>query len=291
MISGSSAAAEQAGGAGRRSEFFSVWRALLWSEWYAHSRLVLILLAVWLVSVWLLPLFMHPCWILLLGGLYALLAGPMYGGGDLLDGSEEFCFALPPTRGERYIARATVGGGTLLIITGMNLAVLGLDVPQVLAGLYVKAGLVQPWSTMRLGLLSGLVLALPLAVFSIAFVVSTLAHSRVLVLLAWFWGALGALAVLQVGIWYESLVWDKLNGYFSCPLLIAVAIATLGFGLVRFRRKEVGGPSAPIVLPGYWWLWVLLFVVGLGLALALLSSLATQFPRILLPEPDTIRAR
>ncbi len=277
--------------AGRRSDFWPVWRALLWSEWYAHSRLVLILLAVWLVSVWMLPLFMHPGWILLLGGLYALLAGPMYGGGDLLDGSEEFSFALPPTRAERYLARALVGGGTLLLMTGMNLAVLGLDVPQVLAGLYVKAGLVQPWSAMRLGLLAGLVVALPLAIFSISFVISTLARSRVLVLVAWFWGGLGALAVLQIGLWYESLVWDRLNGYFSCPLLIAVALATIGFGLIRFRRKEVGGPSAPIVLPGYWWLWVLLFVIGLGLALALLASLATEFPRLLLPETDLPRVR
>ena len=63
-----------------------VWKGLLWSEWFAHSQILLIFLAVWLLAVWMLPLFTHPGWILLLGGLYALMAGPMYGGGDVLEG-------------------------------------------------------------------------------------------------------------------------------------------------------------------------------------------------------------
>src|ERR1051325_5659325 len=85
--------------------FSRAWRGLLWSEWFAHSQLLLIFLAVWLVAVWTLPLFTHPGWVLILGALYAIMAGPIYGGGDVLEGCEEFTFALPPTRAERYFSR------------------------------------------------------------------------------------------------------------------------------------------------------------------------------------------
>src|SRR5678815_193701 len=107
-----------------------VWRGLLWSEWYAHSQVLLIFLAVWLLAVWTLPLFTHPGWILILGGLYALMAGPMYGGADVLEGCEEFTFALPPTRTERFFSRLIVGLGTLLFLCFMNVVALGLDLPQ-----------------------------------------------------------------------------------------------------------------------------------------------------------------
>src|SRR5262245_12573713 len=80
----------------------AVWRGLLWAEWFAHSQLLLVFRGVWLVGVWTLPFFANPGWILLLGPLYALMAGPLYGGGDLLEGCEEFTFALPPTRYERF---------------------------------------------------------------------------------------------------------------------------------------------------------------------------------------------
>lgn len=267
----------------------SPWKGLLWAEWFAHSRLLLIFLAVWLVGVWVLPLFTHPGWILILGPLYAFMAGPVYGGGDVLNGCEEFSFALPPTRAERYWSRLIIGGGSLLLITGINLLALGLDLPQVLARLYVETGIIRPVPVLKPGLLYGLVVALPVASFSFAFTISALTHSRMLILLAWFWGALGGLALLQIGFWYEDLVWEKLNGYFACPLLLLSAAAALLFGQRVYRRKEIGGPALPLSLPGHWWLWILLFVVGLGLALALVSSLARHFPQFLI-EPPVERA-
>lgn len=263
----------------------SPWRGLLWAEWYAHSRVLLIFLAAWLMAVWVLPFFAHPGWILILGPIYALLTGPMYGGGDILDGSEEFSFSLPPTRQERYLARLIVGGGTLLLITAMNLLALGLDLPQVLARLYVQTGIIQPLPILKPGLLYGLIVALPIASFSFAFTISSLTHSRMLIILAWFWGALISLALLQLGFWYEDLLWDQLNGFFACPLLLVSAAGSLIFGYKLFKRKEIGAPSLPITLPGYWWLWILLFVVGLGLALGLISSLATKFPEIIREGP------
>lgn len=265
----------------RAGRDLSPWKGLLWAEWFAHSRLLLVFLAVWLVGVWVLPLFTHPGWILILGPLYAFLAGPIYGGGDVLNGCEEFSFSLPPTRVERYCARLAVGGGSLLLLTSMNLVALGLDLPQVLARLYVETGIVRPHPIFKPGLLYGLVVALPVAFFSFAFTISALTHSRMLILLAWFWAALGGLALLQIGFWYEDLVWDKLNGYFACPLLVASAAACLVLGSFVFRQKEIRGPALPLTLPGNWWLWVLLFVIGLGLALALISSLARHFPQFM----------
>ena len=46
----------------------------------------------WLACVWLLPLFTHSGWILFVAAGYALIGGPVYGGGDTIEGCEEFCF-------------------------------------------------------------------------------------------------------------------------------------------------------------------------------------------------------
>ena len=75
---------------------------LLWCEWYAHGKLLLFFLGTWLACVWVLPLYANPAWILLFGGLYALVAGPIYGGSDTIEGCEEFAFALPPSCIRRF---------------------------------------------------------------------------------------------------------------------------------------------------------------------------------------------
>src|SRR5437867_2192435 len=97
-----------------------VLRGLLWAEWFAHSQLLLSFLVLWLLCVWVMPVLAHPGFILLLGGVYALLAGSIYGGQDVVHGCEEFSFSLPATRSERYLARLAVGGGTLLFFTVLD---------------------------------------------------------------------------------------------------------------------------------------------------------------------------
>src|SRR5438067_10092907 len=254
-------------------------RGLLWCEWYAHSKLLLLSLAAWLACVWVLPLYANPAWILLFGGLYAIVAGPIYGGADTIEGCEEFTFALPPTRGERYLARLTVGGGTVLLFTALDLLALGLDLPQILAKLYVNTGLIRPWPVLKSGLLYGLMPALPFAIFAFSFVISAVTHSRAMVLTAWFWSALVALAALQLGFWYEDLVWENLNGFFSCPWLLASAATALWAGHRAYVRKEIGHHCAPITIPARWWLWILLVIAGVLLALTLAASLAKHYPR------------
>lgn len=229
------------------------------------------------------PLFLHPGWILLLGGIYALLAGPTYGGIDVLEGCEEFSFSLPATRSQRYLARLIVGGGTLLLLTLMNLVALGLDLPQVLARFYVQTGIIKPLPVLKPGLLYGLILALPFTAFAFSFALSAVTHSRAILLMAWFWGGLAALVVLQMGFWYEEIAYQSLNGYFACPLLLVAAAIGLVVGHQFYRVKEIGQRSVPLTLPGKWWLWIVLFLIGAGVALALISSLAKSYPQFLAP--------
>jgi hypothetical protein len=259
---------------------WKVFRGLLWCEWYAHSKLLLSFLAAWLASVWVLPLYANPACILLLGVVFAIVAGPAYGGSDTSEGCEEFIFSLSPTRGERYLARLAVGGGALLLLTAIDMLALGLDLPQILAKLYVGSGLIRPWPVFRSGLLYGLVLALPATIFSVSFVISAITRSRAVLLSAPLWAILISLGALRLGFWYEGLVWDKLNGWFSCPLLSALCIVVLWGGGRVYRRKEVGHQSAPLAIPARWWLWIFLCAAGLVLALALIVSLARHYPRI-----------
>jgi hypothetical protein len=254
---------------------------LLWCEWYAHSKLVLFVLAAWVASVWILPLYVNPAYILIFGAAFAVVAGPVYGGSDTSGGCEEFTFALPPTRGERYLARLTVGGGVLLLLTAMDLLALGLDLPQILAKLYVDSGLIRPWPVFKSGLLYGLVLMLPLTVFAFSFVLSAITRSRTVLLSAALWAILISLAALRLGFWYEEFVWGHLNGLFSCPLLAFLSVAVLAGGYFAYRRKEIGQHTAPIIIPARWWLWIVLFIAGLIMVMTLGSSLARHALRSL----------
>lgn len=255
-------------------------RGQLWCEWYAHSRFLLTCIAFWLVGTWGLSLYADPAWILLFGGVYALWAGPRFGGSDTIDACEEFTFALPPTRGERYATRLLVGGGTLLLFTAIDLLVLGLDLPQMLAKVFVQAGMIQPQPILKTGMLYGLVLALPLAIFAVAFALSAVTHSRRLVLTASFWAVLVSLGALRVGFWYEDFVWGNLNGYFACPLLSIIAVAVLWAGARAYASKEIGPQSAPISLPARWLLWGGLFFLGLLLAMGLAAALLVNWSKL-----------
>jgi hypothetical protein len=202
----------------------SVFKGLLWTEWYSHSKLLLSFLALWLACVWVLPAFAHPGWILLIGVVYAFLAGPLYGGGDVIEGCEEFTFRFPRRAGtlgaadnERGCASSTV----------LNLLSLGLDLSPALARLYIRTGLIQPLPVLRSGWLYGLVFAIPFAVFSFSFSLSAVVHSRFLILTAWLWGGLCALAVLYLGLLYEDVVWKEMNGFFSCPFLMILGSSVL----------------------------------------------------------------
>jgi hypothetical protein len=270
---------------------FRVFKGLLWAEWYAHSKLLLGFLGLWLVWVWVFPIILHPGWILLLGLIYAVLAGPTYGGSDVVEGCEEFTFALPATRSQRYLARLAVGGGALLLLTVLDVLALGLDLSTVLARFYITTGLIKPLPVLKTGLLYGLLLGFPLAVFSFSFVLSAVVHSRFVIFTAWFWGGLAALAGLYLGLQFEELIWNQMNGFVSFPLLLTGSAAGLWAGHWVYRRKEIGAYSAPITLPVGWWLWGILWLAGIALALWLVLALAKQYPKFLSEKERIIHAQ
>jgi hypothetical protein len=257
------------------------WWGLLWCEWFSHGKLLLGFLAIWLGAVWVLPLLASPGWIVVIGLAYAMLAGPAYGGGDVLEACEEFSFALPPTRGERYLARLIVGGGGLLVFTGMDLLALGLDLSQALARFYLDTGLVRPVQATSIGPIYGLVLAFPVAVFSGAFVLSAVTQSRTVVLTAWFWSLMAALIVLWAAVEYENLVFGRVTGLVANALLLGSSGAVLWHGYRVYLRKEVGGSARPIQLPDRWWLWSLVFLGGMLAAAILVAALARRLPELL----------
>jgi len=256
------------------------WRGLLWSEWFAHSRLILVFIFLWLAAVWLLPLFAHPLWILMVGVGYALTAGPAFGGMDVIHGCEEFTFTLPPTRSDRFWARLAVGGGGLLVLTLITVYALEANLSDVLFRLVLDSGL-GGVELRRPELLYGLVFAFPFAIFAIGFTVAALTTRRTIAFTAWIWAALGGLASLRAGAYVEDQVWDRFNGRVTVPGLFATAFLTLSIGRQFYRRKEAGEAGAPLRMPLSWWGGMgLLMLAGLGVA-ALLVWLASNLPRLL----------
>lgn len=259
---------------------FQLWRGLFWNEWFAHSRLVAVFLFVWLAAVWVLPLVLHPLWILVVGVLYALVAGPAFGGADVIDGSEEFAFSLPTTRSQRFTARLVVSGGGLLALTLMNVTALDANLSDLLVRLFLDTGL-GGVEVRQPEMLLGLVFAFPFAIYACGFTVAALATSRTVAFTAWVWGALSALATLRGAAMIEESVSDRLTGRIAVPALLVVGIGCLTVAARLYARKEAGPSGSPLRMPWSWWGGLALLVAaGAGIAL-LLSWLSVYIGRLL----------
>ena len=246
-----------------------MWRALLWGEWFSHSRLLLASLLAWLLTVWFLPLVVHPLWILAFGVLFAVFGGPVFGGADVIHGCEEYAFALPATRAQRYGARVTVGIGALLVYSLMDVLALKGHLSDVLLRVFVTTGLPAVQLNQPL-MLYGLVVAIPVSVFSLGFSLAALASSRAVVFTAWVWGILGSLVVLRGGVQLEEMRFDRPNGYIAVPLLSALSAGSLWIAGRRYRAKEAVTGGGPLRMPPLWWLALAgLVAAGIGVALLL----------------------
>jgi hypothetical protein len=243
--------------------------------------MLLAMAVLWLVLVWTLPLFANPGWLLGFGLFYALLAGPAFGGKDVIEGCEEFCLALPPDRSQRYLARLAIGAGGLVLFTGLDFIALGLDLSQAIARLYIETGFLRPVEVFQPRLLYGLVAALPWAVFGLGFALAANAPSHSLVFTSWFWSGLLSLLLLRLGLFLETHYSGGWTGYITCPLLVLASLVGLGIGYRCYRRREITRTSKPLVIPAHWWLWGLLFVLGLTLSLFLIQSIARELIEIL----------
>ena len=264
----------------RRWDWTRPARALLWSEWFAHQRLLVVFAFLWLAAVWLLPLVVNPLWTLSAGAAFALIAGPAFGGADVVHGCEEFAFAGAPTRGQRYLARLIVGGGAVLVFSGISVLALEGNLSDILLRLVLATGS-APAQVSRPEMLYTLVLAVPFTAFALGFALAALAPSRTVAFTSWLWAALGALALLRGGLQLEEIRWDTLNGRIALPLLLLVSAMTLWVGGRFYRRKEAGAGNVPLRMPPSFWGWVAgLVMAALGLVL-LVSWFVGNFTRLM----------
>ena len=254
---------------------------LLWCEWFSISRFMLVALCFWLLAIWVIPHVGNPQWILLSGLCYALLAGPLLGGGDILDGTEEFTATLPPTRTERYFARLLLGLGSLLILSVMNSIAAGVDLPQLLGKLQHDASRIAPPSLFQAHVVPGVIFALPFTIFAFSFALAGATHSRTVVLTSWFWSLLVTLVLLYSGLQYEDHFLHELSGAFAFPFIVLTSGLALWAGHRAASRKEIEPGSGPLQLPPLWGLWVLGILASLGAAAFLAWLLAAQLPRLL----------
>jgi hypothetical protein len=130
-------------------------------------------------------------------------------------------------------------------------------------------------------MLCGLILAFPLASYSLAFALASNARGRGLVASASLWSALAALVVLRLGLLYEFWRWKAWTGYFAAPALFITAALAFGFGMRHFSAKEVLHSAKPWNMPAFWWAWALLILASLILSAFLLQSLGSEFAQIL----------
>lgn len=254
--------------AGLNSSWIHYWLGLLWSEWFIHSRLLVVFIWGWLSAIWLLPLVTHPLWVLVVGVLFALVAGPAFGGSDVIHGCEEFTFTLPATRDHRFIARLGVGGGGLLVLTAITVVSLDANLSDILLRIFLDSGL-GGVEFRRPELLYGLLFAFPFAIFAIGFSVSAVTTRRTVAFTSWVWGALGALSLLRGGTYVEELMWDRLTGRLTVPALLISGLAILVLARFLYQRKEAGASGNPLRMPLSWWGGMGLVALA-GLAIAAL---------------------
>ncbi len=250
------------------------WFGLFWGEWFSHSRLILGFLLLWLAAVWLLPLVAHPLWILVLGGVVAVIGGPAFGGSDVMGGCEEFSFSQPATRCQLFDARLTFAMGCLFVFTLMNVFALYHNLADLVLSFFVSTGVAMV-ELRHPHLLYGIVLAAPVAGLAIGFSVAALATTRAVAYTAWVWGALGSLTGLRAGLSLEDYFWDRLNGRITIPLLVTMTAMTLGIARRVYADKEAGRASSPLRLPLSGWATLAAAALGaLGVGLLIMWFVA-----------------
>jgi len=226
---------------------------LLWREWLLHREELTWIFSAWLLGVWVVPI--HPMYFLIpFGVLSACILAPSFGGSDAAEGSEEFSFALPPSRAQRFMVRLGLGGGTLLGLLGIAVLAGLLNLPQALWGLVFESGYTLSFAPPVPPLICSLACVLTTATFADMFVAGASARSPTAILPHWIRGLFFTGCVLGGGFLIEAVIWSGRaagpNGLVSCTLLGAWTLGRLAYGYRDYRRKEGISGLPPLVTRG-----------------------------------------
>jgi len=231
---------ETVNGAGK-SGIHSTIRGLLIREWMVNRNRMEWFLAIWLIGLWILPIASDVIAILVFGAVYALVLGVWIGGSDVLDGSEEFALALPPTRDERYWTRFLFGAMPLLAMTSAGAAAIALDLPQRLWGTIVESGFTEPYRPPLTAWWYLFAIAGSMGLFCLAFALASLARTpKGVMQIGWVKMGLFVAVLLSLSVYRQMKVPESaaLGGLSVFTLVTAPLLALAG--LHAYRRKEAG---------------------------------------------------
>jgi len=239
-------------------------KGLLWREWLLHRGELRWILSAWLLGVWVVPI--HPMIFLIpFGVISACILGPTFGGSDAAEGSEEFSFALPPSRAQRFMVRLALGGGTLLGLQAIALLAGLLNLPQDLWSLVFESGYTAPFAPALPPVIAGLACALTAAAFADMFVAGSSSRSTMPAVPHWIRGLFLPACVMGAGFLIEAMIGSGRssgpNGLVSCPLLGAWTLGRLGYGYWDYGRKEGISGLPPLVPKGRSSAWIILVIV------------------------------
>lgn len=251
-------------------------RGLIWREWLLHRGTLYIFMAIWLIGLWVLPIFSHPNWITVFGCLFAVAVASSMGGGDAAEGSEEFAFALPVSRGEHYRLRLAFGLSWLAFFVFAGLLAIAFNLPQLLWGLVVESGFTESNPRVKNPRTSyGLAVLVPFALFSTVFAASALARSVKGINGAQIGGVVLTYVAAGVVAWIEARMGRPVSTDVLCSALAIQALLSLGGGYLLYQRKE--GVGRPVATQGgsIPFFWVVAIALAIFLALAFFLSFGT----------------
>jgi uncharacterized membrane protein len=255
---------------------------LIRQEWRLCRGLVIPLAMIWVIGLWVLVIFSHPAWLLVLGLLHVMLISPNQAGRDIMDGTEEFSFALPSGRSPLYLARLAPGLIFLLANGLLGSLAIACNLPQCVWAMAFSGGLTEPFAPVTGAHWYAMSVLWPLAAHAITFALAANAGSRAGVYpLSWLAGITASGLMMLAGFLVENLLWGGPNGFLAGPALLVTTVLVLLAGHHAYLRKEASGVSGKT--RSSWIFWIIAVILAL-LVFAILNLFLVRQVRAVTQE-------